>query len=372
MGFKESVDVGMSRRAQAVFSACQQPLDAVIVRNGTAPIIDDNFFYLTGLVSGVFEGCLAVAFPDGRVEAVVSELEAESARQGKATVTVYRSKKEFSDMLQRLLGSAGKIGINADGLTVRDRDVLQGMLPKVSFVDASGAFAAARLVKDAEEIEDIRRACGIADRVAEALPDIIAEGMTENDLAAEIDYCLLKEGAQRPSFDTISSSGANTAMPHYGHGDVPLEQGELVLCDFGAQYHRYASDLTRTWVLGLASRQQREMYEVVLAAQEKAIEAIAAGVASKAVDAAARNVIDASVFKGRFIHSTGHSLGLAVHDGERFSSEAGFLLKENMVFTVEPGVYLPGVGGVRIEDDVRVTSKGCEVLTKASKVFVEL
>jgi Xaa-Pro dipeptidase len=364
--------MSLTSRVRSVFSVCQQPVDALLVRNGTEPMIDDNFFYLTGLVSGVFEGCLAVAFPDGSVEAVVSELEAEGARKSAAKVSVYRTKKEFIDALQRLLGSAGSVGINAEGLTVRDRDMLQGQLPKSSFKDVSSAFASARLIKDADEIDNIRKACGIADRVAEGLPDVIAMEMTENDLAAEIDYCLMKEGADRPSFATISSCGANTAMPHYGHGDVTLRQGSFVLCDFGAQYHRYASDMTRTWVLGSASRQQREMYEVVKAAQEKAIEAIRPGIAAKDVDAAARDVIDSSVFKGKFIHSTGHSLGLAVHDGERFSAEAGFLLKENMVFTVEPGVYLPGVGGVRIEDDIRVSSRGCEVLTSASRVFSEL
>lgn len=359
-------------RVKSVFAACPQPVDALVVKNGTEPIIDDNFFYLTGLVNGVFEGCVAVAFPDGRVEVVVSELEAESARQGKAAVSVYRSRKEYGEILQRLLGSVGSIGINSEGLTVHDRDALQGLLPKPMLVDVAGAFASARLVKDLDEIEAIRQACGIADRVAEALPEILGVGMTENEVAAEIDYCLLKEGAERPSFDTISSCGANTAMPHYGHGDVALKSGELVLCDFGASFHRYASDMTRTWVLGSGSRQQREMYEVVLEAQKKAIAAVSAGVAAKVVDAAAREVVDRSGFKGRFIHSTGHSLGLAVHDGERFSAEAGFLLREDMVFTVEPGVYLPGVGGVRIEDDVRVTSGGCEVLTKAVKAYTEV
>jgi Xaa-Pro dipeptidase len=343
-----------------------------MVKNGTAPILDENFFYLTDFVSGVFEGCLAVAFPDGRVEAIVSELEAGSARRGSVPVSVYRTRQEFKEILSGLLGSVFRVGINAAGLTVHDRDSLKQLLVKSEFVDVSAAFSSARLVKDAQELDRIRTACGIADRVVEALPDIIGEGMTENELAAEIDYCLLKEGAERPSFDTISSCGANTAEPHYGHGDVGLRSGELVLCDFGAQYRRYASDVTRTWVLGSSSSQQREMYEVVLRAQQAALDTVAAGVPSSVVDAAARKVIDGSAFKGRFIHSTGHSLGLAVHDGERLSTESSLVLQENMVFTVEPGVYLSGVGGVRIEDDVRVTSRGCEVLSKAVKAFAEV
>lgn len=355
-----------------VFSQVSSPVDAVLVKNGTAPFIDDNFFYLTGLVSGVFEGCLAIVFPDGRVEAVVSELEAESARRSTATIHIYRTKKEFNEIFARLLGSAEKIGFNAEGITVHDQKTLAGLLPKAGFMDVSGAFAAARLVKDEDELARIRKACAVADRVAESLGEVIEAGMTENDLAAEIDYALVKEGADRPSFDTISSCGANTAEPHYGHGDVPLKRGEFVLCDFGALYQRYASDLTRTLVLGQGSVQQRKMYETVFEAQETAIAAIKAGVSASSVDKAARDCIDHSEFKGRFIHSTGHSLGLAVHDGQRFSSEASFTLQENMVFTVEPGVYIPGLGGVRIEDDIRVTSKGCEVLTHAGKAYTEL
>lgn len=362
----------MTSRVKTVFSHCTSPVDAILVKNGTEPILDENFFYLTDLVQGVFEGCLAVAYPDGHVEAVVSELEAQSATRTTATVSVYHTKQEFRDILNRLIGSLKNIGINAEGLTVRDQDSLKKILTKAEFVDVSAAFTAARLVKDAEELDRIRAACGIVDRVAESLPDVITEGMTENDLAAEIDYSLLKEGADRPSFDTISSSGANTAEPHYGHGDVPLKKGGFVLCDFGALHQRYASDLTRTWVLGSSTAQQRAVYEVVLRAQQQAFDAIAPGVSTGVVDIAARTVIDGSAFKGRFIHSTGHSLGLAVHDGERFSAEAKVLLEENMVFTVEPGVYLPGVGGVRIEDDIRVMSHGCEVLTKAGKVFTEL
>ncbi len=362
----------MTSRVKTVFSHCPNPVDAILVKNGTEPILDENFFYLTGLVQGIFEGCLAVAYPDGRVEAVVSELEAQSAKRTTASVSVYRTKQEFRDILSRLLGPMRSIGINAEGLTVRDHESLKKLLTKAEFVDVSAAFTAARLVKDTEELDRIRTACGIADRVAEALPDIISEGMTENGLAAEIDYSLLKEGADRPSFDTISSCGANTAEPHYGHGDVPLKPGDFVLCDFGALHQRYASDLTRTWVLGTSTAQQRAMYEVVLQAQQKAFDAIAPGVPAGMVDVAARTVIDSSAFKDRFIHSTGHSLGLAVHDGERFSAEAKFMLQENMVFTVEPGVYLPGVGGVRLEDDIRVTSRGCEVLTKSGKVFTEL
>lgn len=362
----------MSSRVKTVFHHCASTVDAIVVKNSTTPLLDENFFYLTDLVQGVFEGCLAVAYPDGHVEAVVSELEAQSAERTKASVSVYHTKQEFRDILTRLLGTSKHVGINAEAMTVRDQDSLKKLLTKAEFVDVSAAFTTARLVKDAEELDRIRTACGIVDRVAEALPDIISEGMTENDLAAEIDYSLIKEGADRPSFDTISSYGANTAEPHYGHGDVPLKKGGIVLCDFGALHQRYASDMTRTWVLGSSTAQQRSMYEVVLRAQQQAFDAIASGVSADAVDVAARTAIDGSAFKGRFIHSTGHSLGLAVHDGERFSAEAKFTLEENMVFTVEPGVYLPGVGGVRIEDDIRVTSRGCEVLTKAGKVFTEL
>ena len=149
------------------------------------------------------------------------------------------------------------------------------------------------------------------------IPDIISEGMSEYELAAEINYSLQNLGAEKPAFDTISSFGKNTAEPHYSHGDIKLRKGDFIVCDFGACLKKYNSDITRTFLFGRATEQQKEMYETVLQAQQIAFDAIKPGVKACDVHHAVSSFIDSTKFKGRFIHSTGHSLGLAVHDGAR-------------------------------------------------------
>jgi len=197
--------------------------------------------------------------------------------------------------------------------------------------------------------------------------------MYEYELAAEIDYLMQRNGADKSAFDTISSFGKNSAEPHYTHGEVKLKKGDFVLCDFGACFRKYNSDITRTFIFGKASSMQKEMYKVVFESQRIGFEAIKANVKASVIHDAVYSFIQASKFKGHFIHSTGHSLGISVHDSNaRFSSNSDILLEENMVFTVEPGVYIPGLGGVRIEDDVLIKSGGVELLTKSSRDFIEI
>jgi Xaa-Pro dipeptidase len=204
------------------------------------------------------------------------------------------------------------------------------------------------------------------------IPDMISEGMSEYELAAEINYSLQNLGAEKPAFDTISSFGKNTAEPHYNHGDIKLSEGNFILCDFGACLKKYNSDITRTFLFGRATNQQKEIYDTVLQAQQIAFDAIKPGVIAGDIHHAVSSFIDSTKFKGRFIHSTGHSLGLAVHDGPGFTPDNTMELQENMILTVEPGIYLPGFGGVRIEDDVLVKKDGIELLTKSPHLFIEI
>ena len=205
------------------------------------------------------------------------------------------------------------------------------------------------------------------------IPDFLHEGMFEYELAAEIDYMMQRNGADKTAFETISSFGKNTAEPHYSHGDTKLKKGDFVLCDFGACFRRYNSDTTRTFVFGKASDKQRDIYQTVLKAQQVGINKIKAGVKAFMVHDEVSSYIDNTKFKGCFIHSTGHSLGLSVHDGGAgFTPDSDAILQENMVLTVEPGVYIPGFGGVRIEDDILVKRDGVEVLTHSSKDFLEI
>ena len=247
------------------------------------------------------------------------------------------------------------------------------MFSNARFFDVSDSFAKTRLVKDENEILTIKKACKIADKAMEEIPNILYEGMYEFELAAEIDYLMRKNGANKTAFDTISSFGKNSAEPHYTHGNVKLKKGDFVLCDFGACFKKYNSDITRTFIFGKASEKQKDIHKVVLKGQKIGFDLIKPGIKANVVHNAVKTSIDKTEFKDRFIHSSGHSIGLSVHDGGAgFSIDCKIELEENMIFTVEPGVYISGLGGVRIEYNVLIKKDGIEILTKASRDLIEI
>jgi Xaa-Pro dipeptidase len=359
-------------RVKNIFLNSKQPVDGIVIKNANMPFIDDNFFYVTNLDQGIFEGACAVLHPSGTLDLVTSELEAESASKSNDQLYTYKTKDEYSKHLRALLSSFSTIGINAHALSYLEFTKLTEIAPKATFVDVSNGFIAARFIKDEQEIQRIKKACTIADETMAAIPDILAEGMSEDELAAEINYSLQSLGADKPAFDTISSFGKNSAEPHYGHGNVPLKKDSFILCDFGACYKRYNSDITRTFIFGHASELQKKMYTTVVQAQQVALQMVQPGIKAGDVHQAVQAYIDSTEFKGRFIHSTGHGLGLAVHDGIGLAPENIMELKEHMVLTVEPGVYVPGFGGVRIEDDILIKKDGYELLTKSSRNLNEI
>jgi Xaa-Pro aminopeptidase len=227
-----------------------------------------------------------------------------------------------------------------------------------------------RWVKDDAEISALSRAAEIGDAAFAHLATILRPGMTEWDAALALEIAVRRAGAERISFDTVLASGPRSALPHGRATDRRMTAGDLVTVDFGAVYEGYASDCTRTMVLGEPEDRQRHVYEVVLEAQQTAIAAIRPGVSCRDVDAAGRAVIAAAGFGDAFGHALGHGIGLDVHEGPSLSPRSEAALEPGMVVTVEPGIYLPGWGGVRIEDDVVVTADGCRVLTHAPKRFV--
>jgi Xaa-Pro dipeptidase len=362
----------MIQRVRNIFTNSTQHVDCIVLKNASMPFIDENFFYITDLSQGIFEGSCAILHPDGTLDLLVSELEAESARKSDARLTVYKTKQEFATALKDITASCAKIGVNANGLSHNDFIKLQELTSKIEFVDISDSLFKTRLIKDDQEIHRIKQACALADETMAMIPDVVSEGMSESELAAEINFSLQNQGAEKPAFDTISSFGKNTAEPHYSHGDATLQKGNLVLCDFGACYKKYNSDITRTFVFGQQTEQFKKMYTIVRDAQQIAFDMIKPGVTTDEVHKAVLAFIDSTPFKGRFIHSTGHFLGLSVHDGIGFSSENHIELKERMILTVEPGIYIPGIGGIRIEDDILLRKDGMELLTKSSHDFIEL
>lgn len=363
----------MEKRVKNVFNYLGKKPEVILIQNSVEPYIDDNFFYVTGLEKGVFEGSLAVLHPDGSIDLLVSELEAETAKRADVNLHVYKSGEEFEKIFKKQLMGFRKIGLNFNGVLHKNFLKIKKILSKSDFLDVSDGFAKARLLKDDLELNLIKKSCKIADMVMRKIPDMLHDGVYEYEVAAEINYLLQKNGADKTAFETISSFGKNSAEPHYSHGNVRLKKNVFALFDFGACFRRYNSDITRTFVFGKADRMQRKMYETVLEAQKVGFENIREGVKANKVHEAVSSCIDKTEFKGRFIHSTGHSLGLSVHDGGvGFSPDYDVELKENMVFTVEPGVYIPGLGGVRIEDDVVVKKDGLEILTKTPRCLIEI
>lgn len=363
----------MDKRVQNIFNNLEKKPDVIIIKNSTEPYIDDNFFYVTGLEKGLFEGSAAVLFSDGNIDLIVPELELETAKKADVNIKVYKNENDFQNVLKDSISSSKNIGLNFNGISHRDFCKLKDGFPGLEFFDVSESFAITRLVKDEFEIDLIKKACEMAGKVMGKVPQILHEGMYEFELAAEIDYLMQKNGVDKPAFDTISSFGKNTSEPHYSHGNTQLNNGDFVLCDFGASFRKYKSDITRTFMFGKPGDKQKDMYETVLEAQRIGFNTIKPSLKAHEVHDAVNSFIEGTKFKGRFIHSTGHSLGLAVHDmGAKLSSDCKVELKENMVFTVEPGVYIPGFGGVRIEDDVLIKKDGIEILTKSPRQLIEI
>lgn len=360
------------KRIKKIFSNAKD-IDAIVIQNAIEPHIDLTFFYITELTNGLFENSTAI-IKKNELEIIIPQLEEESAKNCKAKINVYKSKDEREKLLKEKLKGIKKIGINSDELTYGSYLQLKNF-SKARFIDVSESIRKTRLVKDEKEIGLLRKACKIVSEVADEIPSLIREGVKESEVASEINYLMNKKGASSPSFTTIPAFGKNSAEPHYTSSLGKAKKGNLLLFDFGAKYQRYCSDITRTFVLGKASVQQREIYNTVLNAQQIAFDKIRQGVKGgtvhKEVEKFINNAYDGK-FKGKFIHSTGHSIGLSVHDGGVLHPRMDLTLKEGMVFTVEPGIYISGFGGIRIEDDIVVKKNGIEILTNAKKELIEI
>jgi len=361
----------VKNRVKKIFRTINKHIDAIVIKNAIHPYIDDNFFYVTGLEKGIFEDSLIIVYPDGTIDMFVSELEAESARKAETKIHIYKNKKDKESTVKKLSSSLKTVGLNYSAISYKDFKNIKLLFSKSKFIDVSQELLTARLIKDKIEINLIKKACKISDKVMGMIPDMLREGMYEYEIAAEIDYRMQKLGADKPAFETISSFNKNTAEPHYSHGNYKLKKGDFALFDFGSSIKKYNSDITRTFVYGNANKKQKEMYDTVISAQKKGFESIKVGIKANKVHNAVRSYIDKTKFSGRFIHSTGHAIGLSVHDGASFGPDSTVFLQENMVFTVEPGIYIPNYGGVRIEDDIIIKKDGIELLTNSSK-FLEI
>jgi Xaa-Pro aminopeptidase len=277
-----------------------------------------------------------------------------------------------SEVLRRRHGRS-RVAYVPGHVTVAQNATLQALgSTQVRWVSGGDAIERLRAVKDAGELALMQEAAKLISEVFVSVLPKIRPGISEISLAAEIEYAIKKMGGSGPSFETIVASGARSAWAHARPTSKQLRKNELVVVDHGAILRGYCSDLTRTVFLGRASAKVRRLYTAVLEAQAAAREAIRPGVKAGAVDAAARGTLKRHKLAQYFTHGTGHGLGIEVHEMPRLGRGEETVLEEGMVVTIEPGVYIEGLGGIRIEDDVVVTSNGAEDLTSASREFLEL
>ncbi len=264
------------------------------------------------------------------------------------------------------------LGYEEDFMTAKSYDALKGALEKTEWLPLSETILHQRAVKDETELKLTKEAARLADEAFANVLSKICVGMSENDVAMELEWYMRKNGASAPSFPIVCASGYRSAMPHGVASDKQLEKGDFLTMDFGCFVDGYASDMTRTVVLGKASDEQKRVYNTVLSAQQAAVLSVKAGKTGKETDAVAREIIKEAGYGEYFGHALGHGTGLMIHERPVLSPRSEEILVPNMLVTVEPGIYIENFGGVRIEDLVIVTEKGCENLTSATKELLEL
>ena len=345
----------------------------MIIANSES-VIDSSFFYVAGFASGLFEGSFLLAKRGGGVSLFTSLLEQLIAEKDPRGIEIFASKEpeQNKEKLKDKTGRVKTIGLNFSQLSVTSMNSLKSLFKGVRFVDIGEAIANARLIKDEEEIKNIQRACDVASGAYKKVLGFLKDGVSERQIAAEMAYAMQRAGGSGVSFSSIIGFGKNSALPHYSAGEAKLRKGQLVLLDYGTMYRRYCSDITRTLMYGRASKEQKRMYEIVREALQIGTELCTPECTGAEVHSSVAHVIDSTEYKGRFIHGTGHSLGLDVHDGIGLSRNMKANLQPGMVLTVEPGIYVPSIGGVRIEDDILITKDKPRVLTSATREFIEV
>lgn len=260
-----------------------------------------------------------------------------------------------------------KLGFEQAHVTYEYYQLIQQALEEATLVPVSGLVEELRLIKDAAEIQKIQEAANIADAAFDHITSFIRPGIKEIEVANELEFFMRKEGATSSSFDIIVASGYRSALPHGVASEKVIEKGELVTLDFGALLNGYCSDITRTVAVGKLTDELREIYDTVLQAQLRGMEGIKPGITGKEADALTRDYIEEKGYGAYFGHSTGHGLGMEVHEEPRLSKMSKTVLKPGMIVTVEPGIYIAGVGGTRIEDDTLITADGNRSFTHSTK-----
>lgn len=288
-----------------------------------------------------------------------------------ASVIEYRDKlKGIESILME--SAADTVGFEAMSMSVNAYLILKERVRSLILKPMSTEMSGIRAVKDEAEIARMKKASEISFQAMETVRGLIRPGSMEKDIALELEYQMGRNGAEQAAFPTIVASGENSSLPHAQPGLRKIERGDIVTIDYGAVYEGYHSDETWTVLVGHAGDKQQDVYSIVKEAHDRALEAVKAGIPCREIDQVARSFIEDKKLGAYFSHGTGHGVGLDVHEAPRISNQSEQVLERGMVVTIEPGVYLPGLWGVRIEDMVLVRDDGCEILTKMPKKFTVL
>ncbi|KYG57958.1 M24 family metallopeptidase [Planococcus maritimus] len=336
----------------------KQELDSLLVTNPY------NLRFITG-----FTGTAGLALITPNDAWFITDFRyTEQAGEQVKEFKVVQAQKGLLDEVARIVQEAAveRLAFEQDYMTFATYSQYQDKL-SATLEPVSGLIEQLRMVKAPEEIDVLKAAAKIADDAFEHICTYIKPGMTELQVSNELEFFMRSQGATSSSFDIIVASGLRSALPHGVASDKKIEQGDLITLDFGALYQGYVSDITRTVAVGEPSDKLKEIYKIVLDSQVLALEKIKPGMTGIEADAIARDYIKSKGYGEAFGHSTGHGIGLEVHEGPGLSFRSETVLEPNMAVTVEPGIYLPGIGGVRIEDDILITETGNERLTHSSK-----
>lgn len=340
-------------------------VDALLISSFT------NVTYLSGFTGD--DSCLLVSAAKDLMLTDLRYTQQMSEECPDLELAVRHPGTEMSGLIPRVLKSAAwrRVGIEGGSMTVAMFSKLREQMPEVELVPTQGAVEQLREIKDAFEIGEIRDAIRVAERALAVVRASLRPERTEKELAYELEQQIRLFGGSGCAFTPIVGVGPRGALPHATLSDHRVGESDFVLIDWGARVRGYLSDLTRVLVTGRISPKLERLYQVVLRAQAAGIDALRPGAVMRDVDAAARKVIEDAGFGPRFGHGLGHGIGLEIHEAPRLASNYDRQLKPGMVLTVEPGIYLPGWGGIRIEDDVLITRTGHEVLSNAPKEFAD-
>ncbi len=354
----------MKTRITALMESLAGKADCALITDGI------NRRYLTGMKSSAG---VVLCFPEESY-LLIDFRYIEKAREVVHSCTVLEQTSLFVQLRELLERHGAKtIAVESQSMTLQQLASYQKQLEGFEFLcdnTLSGSLYTLRTVKTPEELEKIREAQRLAENALQMLLEGLHAGMTEREAALTLDFHMRQHGAEDLSFETIALTGSHTSMPHGVPDDRPIQKGDFVLMDFGAVVDGYHSDMTRTVCVGEPTEEMRQVYEIVLQAQEAALAAAKAGVTGKELDGIARQIIEAAGFGEAFGHSLGHGVGLEIHEYPNASPNSEAVLEEGNVVTVEPGIYLPGKFGVRIEDFVWIHKNGCENLTNFTKKLI--